>query len=153
MATNTFSYKVRRWIDRSLAQTVDVQKEIATEFLDGVMTRSPVDTGRFRASHQASRNRVNTQVAEERATRSESFSSGDAPSRAEPNYAAGLQEIDAVQPEDVVYITNNLFYAKELELGVSPQAPGPDGIYGATYTDVMARLDSIIAAARRSNGG
>lgn len=106
--------------------TLEMQRKIALQVLAGVVFRSPVDTGRFRASWVAQAGRINTAVAPEGAAE-----------YAAPNAAKLLASSGLKQPFGVLYVSNSLPYAVRLEEGWSGQAPA--GIIGPTIQTVNVK--------------
>lgn len=90
--------------------------------------RSPVDTGRFRASWSIGLNQVNPTVAP------------DTPS-GQPVVAAD-PSIPAVTIGSTVYITNSLPYARRLEYGWSKQAPA--GMVRRTAAEMPQRIAALV---------
>lgn len=97
-------------------------RAIATAMHGEVVSRSPVDTGRFR------RNNIISIGAPVFSTTQEVDKDG-----AETK-ADGIAALSSLTPYTVVYIQNNLPYAERLENGHSGQAPA--GIYGITLIGV-----------------
>lgn len=95
--------------------------------------RSPVDTGRFRASWTIAALQPSTAVAP--------AAGGGQTVTADPS-------IPAVTIGSVVYITNSLPYARRLEYGWSQQAP--NGMVRLTAAEMPAR---IAALTRQVAGG
>lgn len=96
--------------------------------------KTPVDTGRARASWVISVGSINTSVAPEAA-------SGQKVVTADPS-------IPAVQVGQVAYVTNSLPYIRALEYGHSAQAPA--GMVRLTAAEMPAR---IAALTRQVAGG
>lgn len=95
------------------------QRYISLQVLNEIVSRSPVDTGRFRANNHVS-------------IGSPEYGTTDATDKAG---SATLQQGSAViakgKPYSVIYIQNNLPYAESLENGHSQQAPA--GIYAVSF--------------------
>ncbi|MCK8144540.1 HK97 gp10 family phage protein [Citrobacter sedlakii] len=95
---------------------------ISLQLLNEIVSRSPVDTGRFRANNQVS-------------IGSPEYSTTNATDK---YGSATLQQGSAViaqgKPYSVIYIQNNLPYAEPLENGHSQQAPA--GIYAVSFHGV-----------------
>lgn len=96
--------------------------------------RTPVDTGRARASWSIGLNQVNPTVAPDT-------------QRGQPVVSAD-PSIPAVTIGSTVYITNSLPYARRLEYGWSAQAPA--GMVRLTAAEMPAR---IAALTRQVAGG
>jgi hypothetical protein len=86
-----------------------VTKEVSEEIFDGVVSRSPVDTGSFRASWNVSVGLPDVS----------NVVGGSSESPLSPPVFPKLN----VKNADKVYITNNTPYGAELENGHSGQAP------------------------------
>ncbi|WP_241622691.1 HK97 gp10 family phage protein [Rosenbergiella australiborealis] len=95
---------------------------ISMAMLTEIVTRSPVDTGRFRANNQVS---IGSPDYSELAT-------------VDTSGATTIQQGSAViakgKPFSVIYIQNNLPYAEPLENGHSKQAP--TGVYANSFHGV-----------------
>ncbi|PIJ42833.1 hypothetical protein [Tatumella sp. OPLPL6] len=95
---------------------------ISMALLTEIVTRSPVDTGRFRANNQVS---IGYPDYSELAA-------------VDTSGAATIQQGSAViakgKPFSVIYIQNNLPYAEPLENGHSKQAP--TGVYANSFHGV-----------------
>jgi hypothetical protein len=89
--------------------------------------RTPVDTGRARASWAIGVNQVNPTVAPDTV-------------RGQPVVSADPQ-VPAVTIGSVVYITNSLPYARRLEYGQSKQAP--NGMVRLTAAEMPARIAQL----------
>ena len=102
----------------------------ALQALTGVIERSPVDSGAFRGN-----NRVGVGAADN----SVDLNAADGLPKGATN---GVQAFDegfriigqANKAFDVIYISNNLPYAGELENGSSTQAP--QGVYAVTFNNL-----------------
>ena len=110
------------FMDKVEDELVERIRAIATAMHGEIISRSPVDTGRFRRNNIVS---IGSPVF---STTLEVDQNG-AETRAE-----GIAALSGLQPYTVVYIQNNLPYAERLENGHSGQAPA--GIYGITFIGV-----------------
>lgn len=119
-------------LSREWAETVDDIQEavagIALVALNGVVRKSPVDTGRFRANWIVSLGAVSP------ATLKTVDPSGN------DSINLGFQVLSGY-PEHlpVVYIQNNLPYATRLESGWSKQAPA--GMVALTIAEIEAQFN------------
>lgn len=135
----------------------DVVRLAALKVLTGVILRSPVDTGRFRSSWRVSVEVIDLSVEPPRKRARKPAEGGDAsppalsPADSAKLAAAGgtLAKFDS-RVSSVVYVSNNLPYARRLEDGWSKQ--NRSGILGPTFVEVLAELDRTLArlAARQS---
>lgn len=101
----------------------------ALQAFQGVIERSPVDTGAFRGN-----NRVSVGSPDDGYDESATDATGDA------TQAEGMQIIGRVNKAfDVIYVSNNLPYAERLEHGSSTQAP--QGVYAVTFNNLKNGVD------------
>lgn len=121
MATG-WSIPLSLFIDQVEEDLKERIRAIATALHGEVVSRSPVDTGRFRRNNIVS---IGEPVF---ATTLELDPDGS------ETKAMGIAALSALKPYTVVYIQNNLPYAERLENGHSKQAPA--GIYGITFIGV-----------------
>jgi hypothetical protein len=144
----TFRTDITKFIRETKLAAPLVSKKVGLDVLKGVQLRSPVDTGRFRASNRLSINGVDSSVIP--ATAVEGFKKGE--SLDDPGAVAGIA-IGAIQWGDTIHVTNNLPYARPLEAGHSIQTQrATDGIYGATLTEVRMKLSDAIRAIGKGSG-
>ena len=144
-----FSADITKWVEKTKLSGSAVMRKITFDCMVGIMQRSPVKYGRFRGSHRIGINQVDPSVEppppEGAKTVRERF--GTAPSGEELAYIN--RQVAQLQWGDTAHITNNLNYARDLENGLSPQNNHQvDGIYGATFAEQVAKLDSTIRTAR-----
>lgn len=128
-----------------------IVRKLGLQAFVGILRRSPVDEGRFRASHRISANAADLSVEPPLATptglpRKSSSDLGAPPVGAE--IARSLRPLATLRWGDSVHITNALPYAQRLEDGWSQQTPGPKGIYGATFAELKQSLGVTVAAAK-----
>lgn len=117
----TFEADIARFVEKAKGNLDLVVRKIALDMFSRVVLKSPVDTGRFRG---------NWQVA-----------IGSAPSGVLTlDDKSGRATISRIQAEtlklkagDVIYLVNNLPYARRLEHGWSKQAPA--GMVGITVAE------------------
>lgn len=101
------------------------QRAFALTCLNGVVLRSPVDTGRFRASHIVS-------------VGQEDFSEPSAADRTgAQTMQAGMKAIGGIPKGQLprIFIQTNLPYARRLENGWSKQAPS--GVYAVSFNHAV----------------
>lgn len=114
-------------VDRSLEDTV---KAVSTELFTSVIKDTPVDTGRARGNWQAS---IGTPASGET-----NASQGEAE-------ALVYSRARSFELGEVLWLTNNLPYARRLEYGWSQQAPA-----GMVRKNV-SRIQQIVAKEARKN--
>ncbi len=116
----------------------DLMKQAALRVLRGVVLRSPVDTGRFRANWQVSEGTASKGVVQQYSEGSEGSTKGAVTQQA---LGAGTVTIFSdTKKFPVYYVTNNLPYAQRLEQGWSDQASS--GMVVPTLIEVKQWLDS-----------
>lgn len=122
-----------------------VMRKLAFDALDGMFRRSPVDTGRFRASWRVSLDSADLSVAEPLPEGTKSSKPQGTPVEGD-----ALAQFGNIKPEvkrdRTIVISNNLPYAVEIENQHSPQAPA--GVLEITFFEVSLRLTRAIAASQ-----
>ena len=145
-----FAADITAWSQKVGLTGRTVMFKLAISALSGVIKRSPVKTGRFRASHRLSLNVSDKSFEPERAEPAGPAAFAGATSG---ELSKGRGTMAAMQWGDTIIISNNLPYARFLENGGSRQNNRqPDGIYGATFAELRAKLQSFIASARALPG-
>lgn len=101
-----------------------LQRKIALQALQGLVLKTPVDTGRARANWQVTLDEP----------------AGGTLEATDPSgggtIAGGAATIGAVEPYGSIWITNNLPYIEELEDGHSDQAP--NGMLAVTLAELRS---------------
>ena len=119
-----------------------VIQKLAFDAFAGLLGRTPVDTGRARASWRVGINRVNASVAPERKRSSREVGQGPATKTEISDQLKAAQ----VKFGQTVHITNNLSYIEKLEKGSSRQAPA--GMLEITFFELTLKLNRTVALAR-----
>ena len=109
-------------------------KRIIFDIWRRIIKRSPVDTGRFRASWT-----INQETPDETV---------QAPDQKSYSYKATFDEskLNWTQAYPMLWINNSLPYAERLETGWSKQAPS--GVVGLTILEITTFINNV---ARRGN--
>ena len=125
-------------------------KKVAFQVYNSVTLRTPVDTGRARASWTFVRgNAADISVAPEDSFKKSSAAgelSGSAASSAADTFAASRIRLNGIIP--IYTVANNLEYIEFLEDGTSKQAP--NGMVKTALADVIANLENLIVKARNN---
>ena len=124
-----FGNDIQRFADKTGLSAELVLRKLALQAYEGVLKRSPVDTGRFRASNRLSINRADLTVEPADAI-STTFET------------TAMSTADGAKIGDVVIISNNLPYAEPLENGHSSQAP--QGVYSLTFQELKADFRKVV---------
>ncbi|RFC81282.1 hypothetical protein C9E89_022705 [Acinetobacter sichuanensis] len=103
-----------------------IQRKIISEFLQGVVLASPVDTGAFRGNNLVSIGSVDVR-----------YDLNKVDKVGGQTIAEGNMRILQAKIGDLVYGQNNLPYSVALENGYSQQAP--TGIYALTFQRVTSK--------------
>ena len=103
-----------------------LQRKIISEFLQGVVLASPVDTGAFRGNNLVSIGSVDVR-----------YDLNKVDKVGDKTIAEGNMKILQVKIGDLVYVQNNLPYSIALENGHSEQASA--GIYALTFQRVTSK--------------
>lgn len=129
--------------DILVRQFILFHRKVALYVFQQVMRRSPVWTGRYRASHRIAINIADEKVAPEHPN----IANLEWPEPVSGKIAASMSMSDAalalnaLKPFDRVVISNNLSYAKSIEHGSSQQAPL--GVYALALVDAANRFAHV----------
>lgn len=142
-----YSNSIRKFTDIAGLRVDVVMRKLTFDGLAGIFRRSPVDTGRFRASWRVSLGAADLTVEPE------DFDSGGVATKGGGVQGRALQQVKAlrfgsqISRDQIIVLSNNLPYAEELERGSSDQAPA--GVVAPTFVELQSGLDRAIAAAKR----
>jgi hypothetical protein len=114
-------------------------RKVALTALQGVVFRSPVDTGHFRRNWRVSQGRAELNV---RGKRGDGAAEGPG-----ETLSRGQAKLQDAGWNDSIHVSNHVEYAAYLEAGSSPQAP-PNGIVGLTMDEVRARFAGLVKEVR-----
>lgn len=146
----TFTQDITTFVRVTKLRADAVLRRVSLDMHAGVLFRSPVDTGRFRASNRVSINAVDPSVAGEREQHS-------GPNAGDPATGEELASASAILLSarfgDEVIVSNSLPYAKRLEDGWSSQSPEPGGIYQATFQELTQKFSQLVRDAVRQIDG
>jgi len=118
-----FTLDLRKFVDSIPEEMVKpVVQKLAMHALRGVVMKSPVDTGRFRGNWNVAVNHIDYSV-----TTAPDKSGGGV-------IAKGAALIAAAEPDQAIFISNNVPYAVALEFGHSKQAPA--GVVALTFAEL-----------------
>ncbi len=134
-----FVIDLRRFKAKTEERAQLIVKKIAFELFTLVVTRSPVDTGRFRANNQISINELTPSSIIE-------FSGGKGVGATVGIPGRERGKLESYRLGDIIFIHNNVEYAMDLELGSSTQAP--QGVYRLSVQDLVTHLDSLVAGVK-----
>lgn len=128
----TFSADIAAFAKASGASLDETVRAVTIELFTGVITQTPVDTGRARGNWQCT----------------DATPAGDTIDRLDPTGSEAIAEIVAKAGGvgSVTYLTNNLPYILPLEEGHSTQSPPYAMVRGN-----FARVQSIVEAKAREN--
>ena len=129
--TKRFSADLLKAADAIDADVRDVVRLLALKIETGAVVKTPVDTGRARASWNTSEEYADLNVKPEGDYAAFKGKLSESPNT--PGHLSG---------EKPIYITNNLDYIVDLEYGSSKQAPR--GMARLAVADALAELDSIV---------
>ncbi len=118
------------------AEVKETVKKVAVDIFTDIVLTSPVDTGAYRASHQLAINTVSDKVVKPEKGRK--FQKRGATTRAMKQ----LKNIKKYTTKDVIWISNNLPYAKVLEFGDSTDRK----VY-ATYILAIQKAEDTVQRA------
>lgn len=133
----TFERSITDWIDRADDKFYDVVSGTVIRATNAIVDLSPVDTGRFKANWQVTANSPATNSLNDY----DQFGSDTKKSLA--RQARAVANSPATK---VIYITNRLDYAADLEYGSSNQAPS--GVLGVVGARLGRYFEEAVAEAR-----
>lgn len=133
----TFEKTIADWIDRADDKFSDVVSGTVIRATNAIVDLSPVDTGRFKANWQVT---ANTPAAQ---SLNDYDQLGGETKSALARQARAVARSKATK---VIYITNRLDYAAELEYGASNQAPS--GVLGVVQARLGRYFEESVAEAR-----
>lgn len=129
--TEPFELSIARFVEKAKANADLVVRKIALDIFSRVIQKSPVDTGRFKSNWLVAVGSIpeGTTVA--------------------IDVTAAVTRVEAVtlgaKAGDIIYLVNNLPYARRLEYGHSKQAPaGMVRVTIAEYNSVVAKAVSEV---------
>ncbi len=126
MAKSTFSAVIGKWVKDKKVQQDQAIRKLALDMFTRIVMRSPVDTGRFRGNWQVSIGGPPSGV----------LSVEDKSGAVTTTKIASA--VSNFQPGQVIWLGNNLPYARRLEYGWSQQAPA--GMVRVTVKEFKAFL-------------
>ena len=129
MGKDNFGLNVSKFVEKTGVRLDLVVKKIAFDVFSSVVKRTPVDTGRARASWTIAINRTDLTTAPV----------GSSVSITSPTAALG-----PVKWGDTVYISNNLPYIVPLNNGSSVQAP--EGFVQMAVEEIKASFEATVKA-------
>lgn len=118
-----------------------VLRKLAFDAFDGLLRRSPVDTGRFRASWRVGLGEADTSV--EPKTFKAAMAKGSA---ATGNETSQQQKTQDAKFGQTIHLSNSLPYAQPLEDGKSKQASM--GILAPTFAELIQNVDDAVRASQ-----
>jgi len=152
MTTATFTDQITAFISKASLRAVVATRRIAEFTYTQCVTRSPVDTGRFRGSWRIGIGQIDLDalpdlrpLGRDRLAASQQVSDLFVPQEPitaeEQAYAEDVLQ-NALAGETII-ISNNVPYAHELEQGHSGQAPA--GVLQLSLDETLANIDAIVA--------
>lgn len=114
--SGTFELDISKFVEKAKGNVDQVIRRAALDIFRRVVIKSPVDTGRFKSNWQVAINSVPTGLAP-----------GSEPGKEKYNTEVAFERINTglllAKSGDVLWLVNNLSYARRLEYGWSDQAP------------------------------
>ena len=126
MSVRQFNLDLAKFSKKTQLNLDIVARKVGFEIWNGVTKKTPVDTGRARASQNLTEEVVNLSTASENVVHG-------------ANAKGSVGRITG--KGDVIYITNNVDYINELDKGSSQQAP--NGMVSLTINEVQAQLKAL----------
>lgn len=130
----SFTLDLTRFAEKAKGRMDLVVRKTTLDILARVVTKSPVDTGRFRGNWNTG---LDAPVLAERRP----AKAGGAP------LERGAEVLGAYSPGRLIYVTNSLPYAEALENGSSQQAP--TGIVATTLREYPGIVERAVNETKR----
>ena len=124
-----------------------IMRKIGLDAFNQLLRRSPVDSGRFRASWRYTVNTIDSSVEPRSKSGTKSSIKKGAPPTGEQTSAV-VTANKTVTRDSVIHITNSLPYSVRLEQGYSTQAP--NGIVGPTFLTLLLNITRNARAAKKA---
>lgn len=142
MASNKqFKLQIDKFVRATGLRADIVVRKIGFDLYAEVLRRSPVDTGRFRASWRIGVQRADLSIEPPRSSKPEAQGDlGSAPTGAE--MAVATSKLASAKFSDTLFITNNVIYAGRLEYGHSRQAPR--GVMRVSVAHVVREFNKTV---------
>lgn len=128
-----FSLQLTKWTEKAKGNVDLVIRKIALDIFSRVIAKSPVDTGRFKSNWMCA------------------VGSIPAGTTLAIDVTAAVTSVEAAtlgaKAGDIIYLVNNLPYARRLEYGHSKQAPA--GMVRLTIAEFNAIVDKAASEVNR----
>lgn len=139
----TFQIDLKKFADKTGRQLAEVTKETAFDLFSRIVDKTPVDTGRARASWALQEGGMNDSVHPE-IPETNKLSREQASAAAQQNKGPVSDK-----PHKVIYVFNNLPYIRKLEYGRHEKPPSgseqaPEGMVDLSLAEVEADLYRIV---------
>jgi hypothetical protein len=126
---STFTLDISRFVEKAKGNVDQVVRKIALTVFQRVIMKSPVDTGRFRGNWQVAIGTMPSGVL----------------AGVDKSGGATIQRVAAtalnMKAGEVIYLMNNLAYARALEYGHSKQAP--NGMVRITVAEFQSIVNRV----------
>lgn len=133
MALGTFTLDIQRFVDKANGNINLVVRKVALDLFSRVIQKSPVDTGRFKGNWQVAIGSIPGGTLE--------INDKDGGATIAQATATAL----GLKAGDIIYLVNNLAYARKLEFGWSKQAPA--GMVRLTVSEFGAVVNDAVSGA------
>ena len=135
----TFQKSIADWINRAESGFEIVVAETVTKTANAIVDLSPVDTGRFKANWQITANSPAQQSLNEY---------DQLGGETKTSLGRQARAVARAKSTKVIYITNRLDYAADLEYGSSNQAPA--GVIGVVQARLGRYFQEAVEEAKRA---
>lgn len=145
--TSSFAGQLEAFRQATGLKMSTIIRKLAFDGFAGVVRKSPVDTGRFRANWRVAIG--NPDLTTDLTGSVWAIPTGQPPTGGEQ--AKAMSALSKVRDGSVVYITNNLPYAEPLENGHSKQAPL--GMLRITVQELIGAFETMVKAVKAAANG
>lgn len=114
--SDPFELQIAKFVEKAKGNCDLVVRKVALEMFKRVIQKSPVDTGRFKSNWQAAIGSIPGGTITPEVDKKGYYNFG-------PAVAAVNAKALQAKAGDVIYLVNNVHYARRLEYGWSMQAP------------------------------
>jgi hypothetical protein len=149
----SFTRDITRFVEKSKVSADIVLRKIALDAFGRIITKSPVDTGRFRGNWNVAIGTADLSTTDEAPQKSKGTKKGQAPTGMEIAFSEGT--ILGAKFGDTIRITNNLPYALRIE-NESWSGQAPSGVLKISFDEIRESIGASVASVRRggtSDGG
>lgn len=151
-SSTLFSAKIAQFVEKAKGNVDLVVRKVSFEMFSRVIQKSPVDTGRFKSNWQVAIGAIPSGTLpfaekDEERDKTARWSAERSAHVEAPTVARVSKGALSMKAGDIIYLVNNLVYARALEYGHSKQAPA--GMVRITIAEYGAVVDKAASEVNR----